>query len=202
MKDQPYFCVLEFTEEGYYHAHQMIVTDKRSAKWLSWTYKLKDLVRTNPNLESSQTRLPNADAHHCLAPKRISPIEIMTNYVTFSTKGKNIGSGDIRLDPLGPKSIRPVLDKPAPPPNMSENQYVDKRWWVTNFPLWEQWKTFERSLTAWNELKFKLEVAKRYKREYAFILSEPSHPHHKFHKAQLALKEQFVADLITRETTK
>lgn len=196
MKDQPYFCILELSDEGYYHGHQMINTDKVTSLWLSYTYKVKDILSKTSGYDPSETRLPNCSAHYCSAPKHVSATEIMTNYVTFSTKGKNIGSGDLRLDPLGPEPIRPILDKPTLLTDDPTAAWINRHWDTYN-----EWKAYELRLHHWRDLKYKLDMAKRYKREWSFILSEPKHPHHAFHKATLARKEQFVADLITRETT-
>lgn len=191
MKDEPYFCVFEMSDGEYYHAHQMIATTKRTTKWLSYCNKIKDQLRLLPDSDPEERRLPNACAHHCQAGKHESATQIMTNYVTFSNKGKNIGSGDIRLDPLGPEPIRPLLDFPQ---GRS----------LTSMPtglLWMQWLKFYGDRRRWKDVKFHLNIAKQYKSDYAFILSEPKHPHYAFHKATLARKEAWVQNYILLQTT-
>ena len=199
MLDRPYFCVLEVSDTGYHHCHQMIVTAKRTTRWLSYTYKVKDLLRLNPDFGPDETRLPNCAAHHCMAPKHVSPAEIMTNYVTFSTKGKNIGSGDIRLDPLGPEPMRPILDRPSLAAVLASTDPFNP---TGPHEVLTQWHHYDMALQHWKDRKRFLNIAKAYKREHAHVLSHPTHPHHAYHKAQLARKEKLVADFITRVTSK
>lgn len=194
MKDDPYFCVFEMSDGEYYHAHQMIATTKRTTRWLSYTSKLRDLLRLLPDSDPDERRHPNASAHHCQAGKHESATQIMTNYVTFSNKGKNIGSGDIRLDPLGPEPIRPLLDYPQGRTLVGSSS-------PRTMLLWLDWLSYYGSIRRWKDVKYHLNIAKQYKRDYAFILSEPQHPHYAFHKDTLARKEAWVQNYIRLLTT-
>lgn len=191
---RPYAVVIELTDKGYVHGHYMLDFAKESSLWWSFTYRVKDLLALHPDPDPDQTRLITCRSFVCRGRKRDDNATIMANYLEFSNKGKNIGEGVVKRDPLGPKPIRPTLDKlPWDSARAASSNYL-----VSFSRSSDEWGKYHLALSSWNDRNYKLDTVKRYRKEHSWVLSEPTHPHHAYHKSELLRKQTWLDNYITR----